>query len=50
MNENINFDDTLNLYDSLIYKHLKLVTCNNNDETLDYMSKVISCILKQPYN
>ena len=44
-NENIIFDDTLNINDSLIYKHLKLVICNNNDKILDYMSNVISRIL-----
>jgi len=50
MNEKMEFDDNLKVEDSLIYKHLKLVLCNNDDKTFEYMTNVLSRILKQPYN
>jgi hypothetical protein len=50
MNEKIRFDYLLNVEDSLIYKHLKTILCKNDDKTFEYMTNVLSRILKQPYN
>jgi hypothetical protein len=49
MTELIKFDDSLNVEDSLIYKHLKMILCKNDDKTFEYMIHVLSRILKQPY-
>jgi hypothetical protein len=44
----IKFDHSLNVKDSSIYKHLKVIFCKNNDNTFEYMTHVFSRILKQP--
>ena len=48
-NENIEFDETLKVEDSIMYKHLKLVICNNDDKTFENISYLLSRI-RQPYN
>jgi len=50
MNDKNKFDGNLKVEDSLIYKHLKTILCNNDDKTFEYMTNVLSRILKQPYN
>ncbi len=35
MKEKIKFNDSLNVEDSLIYKHLKLILCKNDDKLLN---------------
>jgi len=47
--EKIKFDDSLNVEDSLIYKHLKFILCKNDDKTFEYISNVLSRLLKQPH-
>ena len=48
--ENIEFDDSLNIEDSFIYQHFKMILCKNDDKTFEYMSNVLSRILKNPSN
>ncbi len=48
MDEKIKFDVSLNVEDSLIYKHLKTILCKTDDKTVEYMTHVLSRILKQP--
>jgi hypothetical protein len=48
LDENIKFDESLKVEDSLIYKHLKTILCKNDDKTFEYITNVLSRILKQP--
>jgi hypothetical protein len=50
MNEKINFDDSLNVEDSSIYKLLKMVLCKNDDKTFEYVTNLLSRLLRKPYN
>ena len=50
MNDKNKFDENLKVEDSLIYKHLKTILCNNDNKTFEYITNVLSRILKQPYN
>ena len=50
MKEKIKFDETLKIEDSLIYKHIKEIICNNDDKCFEYECNVLSRIIKQPYN
>ena len=48
--ETIKFDETLNVEDSYIYKHIKTILCNNNDDIFNYFTNVLSRLLKDPSN
>ena len=45
LNDKNKFDENLKVEDSLIYKHLKTILCNNDDKTFEYMTNVLSRIL-----
>lgn len=50
MKETIKFDEELKIENSLIYKHIKEIICNNDVKCFEYISNVLSRIIKQPYN
>ncbi len=35
IDEKIKFDDSLNVEDSSLYKHLKMILCKNDDKTFE---------------